>query len=134
MPTRKIIRQGDVILRELTGEEIENVMRSARPVSLRIAELRQSGRLGENENAIQLHENVVVTPDSVVIRGETGHSHVISGVKTYLTWHGIVIQVEKPVTIKHEQHPEIEIPPGIYVITHVQDYALRRHHMFRFID
>ena len=134
MPTRKIIRQGDVILRELTGEEIENVMRSARPVSLRIAELRQSGRLGENENAIQLHENVVVTPDSVIIRGETGHSHVISGVKTYLTWHGIVIQVEKPVTIKHDQHPEIEVPPGTYVITHVQDYALRRHHVFRFID
>jgi len=131
---RRIIRQGDIILRELIGEEIERVMRDARPVSLRIAELRRNGQLGENENAIQLHENVVVTPDSVIIRGETGHSHIISGVKTYLTWHGIVVQVEKPVTIKHDQHPEIEIPKGVYTVTHVQDFALRRHHMFRFID
>jgi hypothetical protein len=26
--------------------------------------------------------------------------------------------------LRHGEHPSVEVPPGIYIVSHVQDYAL----------
>jgi len=102
---RKIIRQGDVILRE--------------------TELPQYAK---RVYTAEEFNDVIVTPDTVVVHGESGHKHVLRGVKTYMVnWErAVYVVVDEPVTLKHDEHPEIMVPPGVYAITHVQDYALSR--------
>jgi hypothetical protein len=103
----RIIRQGDVLLREV-GEMPEYIKQV-------------------NEN-IEITNTVFVTPDTVIIHGESGHRHVLSGVKTYTSdWdhgRGVYVVVDKPVALKHDEHPEIEVPRGVYVVTRIRDYAL----------
>ena len=103
---RKIIRQGDVILREI----------------------RELPQYAKRVYTAEEFNDVIVTPDTVVVHGESGHRHVLSGVKTYMAdWDRTVyVVVDEPVTLKHDEHPAIEIPRGIYVITHIRDYALNR--------
>jgi hypothetical protein len=104
----KIIRQGDVILREI----------------------RELPQYAERVYTAEEFNDVIVTPDTVVVHGESGHRHVLSGVKTYMArWYrerAIYVVVDEPVTLKHDEHPAIEIPRGIYAITHIRDYALSR--------
>jgi len=102
---RKIIRQGDVILRETELPQYAKRVYTAKEFN-----------------------DVIVTPDTVVVHGESGHKHVLRGVKTYMVdWErAVYVVVDEPVTLKHDEHPAIEIPRGIYVITHVHDYALSR--------
>jgi hypothetical protein len=108
----KLIRQGDVILREI------------RALPQYVSQVDKTREF----------DGMVVSPDGVTIRGETGHAHVLSGVKTYTTWDRTVyVVVEKPTVLRHDEHPAIEIPKGIYVVTHVQDYALSRHNR-RYLD
>jgi len=105
----RIIRQGDVLLRK-----IDQIPEYAKPV-------KESG---------DITNTVFVEQDAVIIHGESGHKHVLSGVKTYTSdWdHGraIYIVVDKPVTLKHDEHPDIEIPRGVYVVTRIRDYALNQ--------
>ena len=103
---RKIIRQGDVILREI----------------------KELPEYAKRVYTAEEFNDVIVTPDTVVIHGESGHKHVLRGVKTYMAnWErAVYVVVDEPVTLKHDEHPAIEIPKGIYVITHVRDYALNR--------
>ena len=101
----RIIRQGDVILRE-----IKQVPEYAERVS----------------ESVDITNTVFVAPDMIVIHGESGHKHVLSGVKTYTYERGIYVVVDKPVTLKHEEHPAIEIPKGVYVVTRIRDYALNQ--------
>jgi len=101
----KLIRQGDVILREI------------RALPQYVSQVDKTREF----------DGMVVSPDGVTIRGETGHAHVLSGVKTYTNWErAVYVVVDEPPTLKHDEHPEIMVPPGVYAITHVQDYALSR--------
>jgi hypothetical protein len=103
---RKIIRQGDVILREI----------------------RELPQYAKRVYTAEEFNDVIVTPDTVVVHGESGHKHVLRGVKTYMVnWErAVYVVVDEPVTLKHDEHPAIEIPKGIYAITHIRDYALSR--------
>jgi hypothetical protein len=104
----KIIRQGDVILREI----------------------RELPQYAERVYTAEEFNDVIVTPDTVVVHGESGHKHVLRGVKTYMArWYherAVYVVVEKPTVLRHDEHPAIEIPRGIYVVTHIRDYALNR--------
>jgi len=104
----RIIRQGDVLLRK-----IDQIPEYAKPIN----------------ESVDITNTVFVTPDTVIIHGESGHKHVVTGVKTYTSWdHGraIYIVVDEPVTLKHDEHPAIEIPRGVYVVTRIRDYALNQ--------
>ena len=102
--TKRIIRQGDVIL-----WEIPELPTYAKPVE-------------ENDTI----GNMNIEPDKIIVHGETGHHHVLSGVKVYRTWREVYVVVDKPVMLRHDEHPAVEIPKGVFIITHVQDYALGR--------
>jgi hypothetical protein len=100
----RVIRQGDVVLIS-TDEPPED----AKPV--------------DAEASIG---NITVAPGSVIIHGETGHRHVLQGVSVYTGSGRVYVVVREPTVLRHEEHPSVEVPPGIYVVTHVQDYALSR--------
>jgi len=107
MPEKKtirVIRQGDVILWE-------------------IPELPTHAKRVEENDTIG---NMNIMPDAVIIHGETGHSHVLSNVNVYRIWREVYVVVEKPAVLKHDEHPAVEIPKGVYVITHIQDYVMGR--------
>jgi hypothetical protein len=63
----------------------------------------------------------------VLAYGEvTGHAHVIGEekAKSFVDESGVLyIAVERPVILKHEEHAEIPLPPGIYKITHQREYS-----------
>jgi hypothetical protein len=99
----RVIRQGDVLL--ISTELPED----AKPV--------------DTEASIG---NITVAPGSVIIHGETGHAHVLQGVGTYVGSGRVYVVVREPAVLRHDEHPSVEIPPGIYVVSHVQDYALSR--------
>ncbi len=65
----------------------------------------------------------------ILARGEkTGHSHVISSDQTKLwtlTRNGVsemYLEVLAPVTIVHDEHKALPIPPGIYQVGRVKEY------------
>ncbi len=65
----------------------------------------------------------------VVARGEkTGHNHVIKSDRANLwtlTRDGVTelyLEVESPVTITHDEHKPLPIPPGIYRVGRVKEY------------
>jgi len=103
----RIIRQGDVLLRE-----VGKMPEYAEPV----------------RESVDITNTVFVAPDTVIVHGESGHKHVVTGVKTYTSdWdhgRGVYVVVDEPVTLKHDEHPAIEIPRGVYVVTRIRDYAL----------
>jgi len=107
MPEKKtirVIRQGDVILWE-------------------IPELPTHAKRVEENDTIG---NMNIMPDAVIIHGETGHNHTLTGVKVYKTWREVYVVVDKPVMLRHDEHPAVEIPKGVFVITHIQDYVMGR--------
>ncbi len=92
------IQQGDVLLHQVSG-----IPQGAVPA-------RQQGKL-------------------VVARGEqTGHSHVIDSDKAILwslTRNGateLYLEVQAPVTIVHDEHKPLPIPPGIYRVGRVKEF------------
>ncbi len=95
----KQIQQGDVLL-----QEVERI-------PLNAVQQQHQGRI-------------------VVARGEqTGHSHVIESdrVKMWtLTRSGataeMYLEVQAPVTIVHDEHKPLPIPPGIYRVGRVKEY------------
>jgi hypothetical protein len=99
----RVIRQGDVVL------ILTELPEDAKPVTAEAS-------IG----------NTTVAPGSVIIHGETGHAHVLQGVGTYVGSGRVYVVVREPTVLRHDEHPSIEIPPGIYVVSHVQDYALSR--------
>jgi hypothetical protein len=65
----------------------------------------------------------------VVARGEaTGHNHVITSDRAglwELTRNGVTVlylDVETPVTLVHDEHKTLPIPPGIYRIGRIKEY------------
>jgi hypothetical protein len=66
----------------------------------------------------------------IIAEGEaTGHHHVITAPKGATLWilpkDGIdqmYLEVTEPVTITHEEHKELPIPPGIYEIGRVREH------------
>lgn len=99
----RVIRQGDVVLISTKLPE------DAKPATAEVS-------IG----------NTTVAPGSIIIHGETGHSHVLQGVETYIGSGRVYVVVKESVVLVHEEHPSVEVPPGIYVVSHVQDYALSR--------
>jgi hypothetical protein len=101
-----LIRQGDVILRS-----IAEIPKDAEQVEKRV-------EIG----------NAVVEPDRVVIKGETGNNHVLNGVRTYIDRirGEVYVEVTIPTTLKHEEHPSVNVEPGKYVIYTVQDFVRGR--------
>jgi len=101
-----LIRQGDVILRS-----IAEIPKDAEQVEKRV-------EIG----------NAVVEPGRVMVRGETGHTHILEGVKTYLDrMRGeVYVEVAIPTRLVHEEHPTVDIPTGKYVIYTIQDYVRGR--------
>ena len=99
----RVIRQGDVVL--ISTELPED----AKPV--------------DAESSIG---NITVAPGSVIAHGETGHAHTLQGVSVYTGSGRVYVVVREPAVLRHEEHPSVEVPPGIYIVTHVQDYALSR--------
>jgi len=97
----RVIRQGDVVL--ISTELPED----AKPV--------------DAEASVG---NITVAPGSVIIHGEAGHAHVLQGVDTYVGSGRVYVVVREPAVLRHGEHPSVEVPPGIYIVTHVQDYAL----------
>ena len=65
----------------------------------------------------------------IVARGEaTGHNHVIRSDRASLwelTRNGVTalyLEVQAPVTVVHEEHKPLPIPPGIYRVGRVKEY------------
>ena len=92
------IQQGDVLLQEVTGVP---------PGATRMpAEGRVVVALGE----------------------KTGHSHVIKSDQAGLwglTRNGVTelyLEVKAPVTIVHDEHKPLPIPPGIYLVGRVKEF------------
>jgi hypothetical protein len=101
-----LIRQGDVILRS-----VDEIPQDTEPVE-------DTKRIGDT----------VLEPGKVVVMGETGHAHVLEGVKPYINRirGEVYVEVTIPTKLKHEEHPEVEIPPGRYIIYAVQDFVRGR--------
>ena len=99
----RVIRQGDVVL--ISTELPED----AKPVTA-------EANIG----------NITVAPGCVIIHGEAGHAHVLQGVGTYVGSGRVYVVVREPAVLRHDEHPSVEVPPGIYIVSHVQDYALSR--------
>jgi hypothetical protein len=99
----RVIRQGDVVL--ISTELPED----AKPVT---AEVNIGG--------------ITVSPGSVIVHGETGRRHVLQGVVTYVGSGRVYVVVREPAVLRHGEHPSVEVPSGIYIVSHVQDYALSR--------
>jgi hypothetical protein len=51
---------------------------------------------------------------------------VLQGVGTYVGSGRVYVVVKEPAVLRHEEHPSVKVPPGIYIVSHVQDYALSR--------
>jgi len=100
----RVIRQGDVVL--ISTDELPE---DAKPVTA-------DASIG----------NITVAPGSIIVHGETGHAHVLQGVGTYVGSGRVYVVVREPAVLRHDEHPSVEVPPGIYIVSHVQDYALSR--------
>ncbi|MEM4058430.1 MAG: hypothetical protein QXZ12_06885 [Thermoplasmata archaeon] len=95
----KIYRQGDVILRKL-DEKNEIITREYTDSDYKIS-------------------------DKLSISGETGNTHELDA--TVYSIHGTqYVVVETPTLLKHNEHHDIEIEPGIYRVDTVRDFRNRR--------
>ena len=97
------IRQGDVLLEEIDiTQQLEPTM---------------SSKLSENES---LKDKVLITKDKKVLAyGEkTGHSHILTGdVNFYNTGNNqIICQVNSNAQLIHEEHGNIDVPKGDYIV------------------
>ena len=101
-----LIRQGDVILRS-----VEEIPQDAEQVAKRME-----------------FGNTVLEPERVLVRGETGHTHVLEKVKPYINRikGEVYVEVTIPTTLKHEEHPNVDVPTGKYIVYAVQDFVRGR--------
>jgi hypothetical protein len=101
-----LIRQGDVILRS-----VEEIPQGAEQVEKRME-----------------FGNTVLEPERVMVRGETGHTHMLEGVKTYINRirGEVYVEVTIPTRLVHEEHPTVDVPPGKYIVYAVQDFVRGR--------
>jgi hypothetical protein len=77
----------------------------------------------EREHEVELEEKVA---DKLVIQSETGHAHVLEA-PVYRGVNGrLYAVVNVTLTLKHPEHPPLEIKPGVYEVRRVRDYALSR--------
>ena len=90
----RVYRQGDVILREVSPRDYEYYNER----------FQEEGKRKD-----------------VVIKGETGHSHIIPNVLV-LNDRLAVIKVDKPTQILHEEHKPVTLGVGIYVIDRVRNW------------
>ena len=97
MGKRIVLRQGDVILQRLDDSDIDNY-------------------------TWYIEQGLYKTQFEIV--GETGHKHVFVG--KYKVISDQILIAEENVKLIHDQHPTLEIPRGIYVITRVRDYLMDR--------
>jgi hypothetical protein len=88
---RPVYRQGDVLLRKRTKEEL---------FSWDIKALSE----GENKVAERLE-----------ISGETGKAHVLEA-PVYRHGSQLLVVLEKPTAIEHPDHAPITLPPGVYEV------------------
>ena len=89
------IQHGDILIRE-----VESIPHEAKPVE------RRGGRI-------------------IVAEGEqTGHHHAITDKGAILMeLNGeLYLEVTEPVTISHEEHKDLPIPPGKYQVGHVREF------------
>ena len=72
--------------------------------------------------------NAVVEPGRVMVRGETGHTHTLEGVKPYIDRirGEVYVEVTIPTRLVHEEHPSVNVEPGKYVIYTIQDFVRGR--------
>lgn len=68
-----------------------------------------------------VHESGLRTK-AIRISGETGHEHVLEGDVFGNGSFGSYVVLEQPTELKHDEHDNIEIPPGIYRVDSVRDY------------
>lgn len=73
-----------------------------------------------------VHNNAtkVTTDKAILQRGDaTGHAHRIDGkgFNQYQGWRDRFLELTKTVTLKHEEHKPITLPPGIYRIGIVRE-------------
>ena len=94
----RIYRQGDVILRKIEGEWISVILQTIKEYPVR-------AKIG----------------DKLIIEGETGNDHELNA-PVYDLYGRMYVILEKTETLKHPEHQEIEIEPGIYQVDHVRDY------------
>ncbi len=77
----------------------------------------------EREYEVELEEKVA---DKLVIQSETGNIHELAA-PVYRAGNGrLYAVVNVTLTLKHPEHPELKIEPGIYEVRTVRDYALQR--------
>jgi hypothetical protein len=69
------------------------------------------------------HEEV---PDRILAYGEaTGHAHRVVGEGAHLyarDEHDMVLTVETPARVVHEEHGPIELPSGVYLVRRQREY------------
>lgn len=60
----------------------------------------------------------------VLAHGESGHSHVVEDDEAELIQIGerILLNLERAATVKHEEHKEIRLSPGIWEVGRVREY------------
>ena len=82
--------------------------------------LRRVSRLPAGVIPVDRKDGVLVIMDGEL----TGHKHTVAEKEANL-WEfdgELYIESTAPVTIKHEEHKSLEIPPGIYQIGQVKEY------------
>ncbi|MEM3334402.1 MAG: hypothetical protein QW745_09480 [Thermoplasmata archaeon] len=98
----RIYRQGDVILRKIEGEWISVILQEIKEYPFKAKK-----------------------DDKLIIKGETGNDHILEA-PVYEIYNRTYVILEKPEILKHPEHQEIEIEPGIYQVDHVRDYRGNR--------
>jgi len=88
-----IYRQGDLILRSLTKEQMESP-------------------------DFEPKEKVA---DEYRLTSESGNSHVLAA-PVHRSLRGPVVVLEQPTPLVHPQHETIVIPPGQFLVDQVRDY------------
>jgi hypothetical protein len=85
--------------------------------------------LQEVENLPEGSGRIAITGPKIIARGEqTGHNHTIDSDQAdlwALSKNGVTefyLEVRNPVTIVHDEHKSLPIPPGIYRVGRVKEY------------
>lgn len=62
--------------------------------------------------------------DGVIARGETtGHAHVLQGGVLVDSSRGQLALVKEPAKVVHDEHDELEIEPGVWLVRHQIEYG-----------
>lgn len=79
-------------------------------------------RLGDD---VPITGETKVITDRVIARGETtGHAHVLEGGELLETNRGTLAVVrEEGAKVVHDEHDELEIEPGVWLIRHQIEYG-----------